>query len=314
MPTYVISFVCQKGGTAKTTSALNLAVEAVAHGLEVVVIDLDPQVSACDWKDIRGEAAPLVAATPVPHLSRTLKAAEDNGVDLVIIDTAGRTNDAASAAAKAADLVIIPLQPSLIDLKTIGATLDIIRLAGHKPTRALLTRVKAAGSRHEDTTAWLATQGVDVCPVMMGERVTYQDAYAQGLAVSEIEPNGKAAQEVLEVYKYISKILNLPTSRIVNNEEAGALASALRSSGATLPATANDPIAEERPITSVPAAQPSRRTTKAITVHFPEEVRRQLKALAGEEGRHVDDMVAEALNLLFAKYRKGEVAPRKANK
>jgi hypothetical protein len=49
--------------------------------------------------------------------------------DLVIIDTAGRTNDAASAAAKAAD-PILPLQPSLIDLKTLGATLDIIRLAG----------------------------------------------------------------------------------------------------------------------------------------------------------------------------------------
>jgi len=57
--------------------------------------------------------------------------------------------------------------------------------------------------------------------------------------------------------------------------------------------------------------QLSRRQTKAITVHFPEEVRRQLKALAGEQGRHVDDMVAEALNLLFARYRKAEIAPRK---
>ena len=44
----VLSFVCQKGGTSKTTTAINLAVEALAYGLEVVVIDLDPQVSACD--------------------------------------------------------------------------------------------------------------------------------------------------------------------------------------------------------------------------------------------------------------------------
>ena len=106
----VISVICQKGGTAKTTAAINLAVEAVAGGLEVVVIDLDPQVSACDWKDIRGERAPLVAATPVPHLDRTLKAAADNGADLVIIDTAGRTSEAASAAARAADLILVPLQ------------------------------------------------------------------------------------------------------------------------------------------------------------------------------------------------------------
>ena len=116
----VVSLVCQKGGTSKTTTAINLAVEAVACGLEVVLIDLDPQVSACDWKDIRGEKPPLVAATPVPHLERTLKAAADNGADLAIIDTAGRTNDAAAAAARAADLILIPLQPSLIDLKTLG--------------------------------------------------------------------------------------------------------------------------------------------------------------------------------------------------
>jgi cellulose biosynthesis protein BcsQ len=63
------------------------------------------------------ERAPLVAATPVPHLDRTLKAAADNGADLVIIDTAGRTSEAASAAARAADLILVPLQPSLIDLK-----------------------------------------------------------------------------------------------------------------------------------------------------------------------------------------------------
>ena len=60
--------------------------------------------------------------------------------------------------------------------------------------------------------------------------------------------------------------------------------------------------------------QPSREHTAAITVHYPEPVRRQLKVLASEEGRHVDDMVAEALNLLFARYRKPEIAPRKATK
>src|SRR5918912_538861 len=104
----VVSFICQKGGTSKTTAALNLAVEELAYRLEVVVIDLDPQVSACDWKDIRGVKPPLVAATPVPQLERTLKALETEGADLVIVDTAGRTNDAASAAARMADLVVIP--------------------------------------------------------------------------------------------------------------------------------------------------------------------------------------------------------------
>lgn len=214
-----IALVCQKGGTAKTTTAINIAVEALAYGLETVVIDLDPQVSACDWKDIRGDAAPVVASTPVPHLERTLKAARDNGADLVIIDTAGRTNDAASAAAKAADLVIVPLQPSLIDLKTLGASLEIIRLAGDKPAMALLSRVKASGTRQDDTTDWLKAQGVHVCPVTLGERVIFQDAYAQGKGVAEVEPHGKAALEIRQVYLYISKLINLPTKRVKQDEE-----------------------------------------------------------------------------------------------
>jgi hypothetical protein len=98
-------------------------------------------------------------------------------------------------------------------------------------------------------------------------------------------------------------------------KKAGALASALRSSGSavTTSATAKADEAAQAP----PAdrdKQPSRLGTKAITVHFPEEVRRQLKAMAGEQGRDVADMVAEALNLLFVKYRKAELAPRKVGK
>lgn len=217
----VLSIVCQKGGSAKTTTAVNLAVEAMRHGLEVALIDLDPQVSACDWKDIRGEdKPPVVAATPVPHLDRALKAAKDAGADLVIIDTAGRANNTASAAARVADLVLIPLQPSLADLNTVDATLEIIRLAGGKPARALLARVRVTGGRHETTTAWLAEKGVEVCPVSLGERVVFQDAYAMGLGVSEVEPNGKAAEEIQNVYKYICSIIGLSTRERVANEKA----------------------------------------------------------------------------------------------
>lgn len=214
----ILSILCQKGGTAKTTAALNLAVAAVARGLEVAVIDLDPQVSACDWKDIRGDKPPVVASTPVPHLERALKAADDAGADLIIIDTAGRTNDAASAAARSADLILIALQPSLIDLKTLNATLDLIRLAGAKPTRALLTRVRSVGTRQDETAAWLRQQGVDVCPAALGERVTYQDAYAHGLGVTELEPGGKAAEETRRVYKYVSQLLELSPSRVGHEE------------------------------------------------------------------------------------------------
>ena len=56
----------------------------------------------------------------------------------------------------------------------------------------------------------------------------------------------------------------------------------------------------------------SRLGTAAITVHFPERVRRQLKAMAADEGRTMDDAIGEALNLLFARHGRPEIAPRKA--
>ena len=97
-------------------------------------------------------------------------------------------------------------------------------------------------------------------------------------------------------------------------KKAGALASALRSSGSAVAASTLPKEEIPRSVPSHLERQPSRTGTKAITVHFPEEVRRQLKAMAGEQGRDVADMVAEGLNLLFAKYRKAELAPRKTYK
>jgi len=70
-----IAFICQKGGTAKTTGAINLAVEALAYGLKVVLIDLDPQVSASNWFDLREDPEPAIVAPQVPHLGRVLEQA-----------------------------------------------------------------------------------------------------------------------------------------------------------------------------------------------------------------------------------------------
>ena len=97
-----------------------------------------------------------------------------------------------------------------------------------------------------------------------------------------------------------------------------ALKDALGRSGGKLAGATATPKPPEAPAAREKAEattrQPSREGTAAITVHYPAPVRRQLKVLASEEGRTMDDMVAEALNLLFARYRKGEIAPRKAAK
>lgn len=56
-------------------------------------------------------------------------------------------------------------------------------------------------------------------------------------------------------------------------------------------------------------AQPSRAATKPITVHYPKQVRDQLKILAVEQGTTLQALVGESFNMLFAKYGKPEIAP-----
>ncbi len=94
------------------------------------------------------------------------------------------------------------------------------------------------------------------------------------------------------------------------------IASALREvgTGRTAPVPVNDTSAQASKATEEAPrkVQPSRQQTKAITVHYPPPVRQQLKILAAEQGRTIDDMVAEALNDLFVKYRKPEIAPVRA--
>jgi chromosome partitioning protein len=208
-----IALVCQKGGTGKTTMAISLAVAAERAGLVSAVIDLDPQVSACEWSDMRSADSPIVVDAQPARLEGALTKARENGIDIAFIDTAGRTEQAAMAASRFADLILIPLQASVVDLKTVRATRDLIAAAGGRPHVAVLTRVKPHGTRHEETIDWLKDQGLEVCPAMLGDRVVFQDSYSQGLAPQEYEPGGKAAQEAENVYMYTSSYVGLQTSR-----------------------------------------------------------------------------------------------------
>ena len=96
-----LSFIAQKGGTGKTTLAVSLAVAAQAAGRTVLIIDLDPQASACKWGDRRPEDAPAVIDAQPARLSNALDKAAEAGVDLAIIDTPARIEQAAAEAARA---------------------------------------------------------------------------------------------------------------------------------------------------------------------------------------------------------------------
>lgn len=219
---HTIALIAQKGGTGKTTLALSLAVAAAQNGLQSVIIDLDPQATACNWSDRRSFDSPVVIDAQAARLPAALEKAAQAGVDFVVIDTPARSEQSALAAAKAADLVIIPCRPQAYDLETVPNTLEIVKLAGGKPALVVLNAIAPQGNRHEQARAYLDSLDAHVCPQMIGTRAAFGDAGALGLAALEYDPASKAAMESLQVYKYIYSLLHKDTQEVAHGREAKA--------------------------------------------------------------------------------------------
>jgi chromosome partitioning protein len=199
----IIAIESQKGGTGKTTTALNLAVAAERAGQAAVVIDLDPQASATGWKDTRPDDTPVVVSVAPARLAQALKAAEDGGADLVLIDTAPHAESAALAAAKAADLILIPCRPGILDLRAIGTTADVAKLAG-KPAFVVLNAMPPGATRLiADVQAAVAVHGLDMAPVAIQQRAAFGHALTAGQTAQEFEPSGKAAAEIAQLYRWL---------------------------------------------------------------------------------------------------------------
>ena len=109
---FTVVLISRKGGAGKTTLACGLAVSSEQAGLVTALVDLDPQGSASAWANLRTADTPTVISGHAAQLPALLTAACDAGAELAIIDTAPHSTDAALAAARAADLVLIPCRAS----------------------------------------------------------------------------------------------------------------------------------------------------------------------------------------------------------
>src|SRR5690606_26034540 len=90
-----VALVSQKGGSGKTTLSLNLAIAAKERGHSVVVIDLDPQQSATRWSRLRQNDSPVIVSGHGPNLATLIERAQSGGADVVIIDTAPKSEGVA---------------------------------------------------------------------------------------------------------------------------------------------------------------------------------------------------------------------------
>ncbi|MBS0235535.1 MAG: ParA family protein [Proteobacteria bacterium] len=190
-----IAIISQKGGSGKTTITLNLAIAAAKRGKQVAVIDLDPQQSASRWSRLRSAENPVIVGGHGPNLATLLERAKDGGADIAFIDTAPKSENAALTAARLSDLVIIPCQPSNLDLDAIADTINIANLA-KRPTLFVLNNCRASSALPDQAAEALAEYKAPVADVRLGNRVAFVKSLADGKGVVESEPHGAAAREV----------------------------------------------------------------------------------------------------------------------
>ena len=199
MAASIITIAQQKGGAGKTTLAAHLALAWAAH-CRVAVVDIDPQASLAAWFKLRqersGAARPAIEAAALGGwrvAGEVERQARSH--DIVNIDTAPHAETEARIAVRAASIVIVPVQPSPMDVWATGATLDLARQE-RVPALLVLNRVPARANRTRPMAAALAGLGAAIADTRIGNRIALAAALAEGKGIAEAAPGSTAALEI----------------------------------------------------------------------------------------------------------------------
>ncbi len=195
----IFTIAQQKGGAGKSTLAATLAV-AWAKRKSVAVLDIDPQGSLSAWYKVREAALgedktglTFEAVTGWRAARAVEKLAADH--DIVVIDSPPHADTDAKIAIRPADLVVIPTQPSPLD---VWATEPTLALAAKEKTTPLivLNRVLPRANLTARMITRLGDYEVRVAKSTLGNRVAHPDAMAHGLTATETKPASTAAKEI----------------------------------------------------------------------------------------------------------------------
>jgi chromosome partitioning protein len=196
----VITIAQQKGGAGKTTLAAHLAIAWAGQGGSVALIDIDPQGSLAAWHALRAErfdgksGIDFAAITGWRTAAEVERRARDH--DIVVIDSPPHAETEAKLAIRAARLVVMPVQPSPMDVWATKPTLD---LAKQEKVRVLLVlnRVPPRANLTEAMLAKLAALDAHVADARIGNRVALATSLAEGLGITEAAPSSRAAEEIV---------------------------------------------------------------------------------------------------------------------
>jgi chromosome partitioning protein len=216
-----IVLATQKGGSGKSTLAVGLALAAKEAGHSVRLIETDQQGTLSNWQRRRGSSEPLVEAVHnAREIESRLQSLARDGVTLAIIDTAGGITAATTEAVRYCDFCMIPARPSIVDIEASAATIELVR-AWRKPFAFILNQTPIRSHRINcaaDAIGEAAARDLDdvLARPFIVMRNDHQDALAAGLAVSELSPFGKSADEIRDLWRWVDARIN---GRVAASEE-----------------------------------------------------------------------------------------------
>jgi len=206
---FIIATLNQKGGCGKTTIAINLAHSFQNSGYKVLLADGDPQGSARDWNEANnGEVLPVIGLDR-PSMQKDIEAVK-NGYDIIIIDGAPQIAQLSAVAIKAADLVLIPVQPSPYDVWAVSDLIGLIKarqeITDNKPLAAfVISRVIKNTKISKEVIEALKNYDLPVLNSYTTQRVIYPTSASTGQTVYSVGSNDAALEidsirdEIIEI-------------------------------------------------------------------------------------------------------------------
>ena len=212
-----ISVLSRKGGTGKTTLAVNLAILAFLDGHKTMLADLDPQRSASEALRARTRAGPAFADSCAGKLFHAQTNARRDGVELLIVDTPAAPETDVAHAVNLSDLCLVVGRPSFLDLAPIVRSADTVRRLDRQGlivlNQAHTNRAEVAPIAFPEVVEALRFCGLPLAPVGLRSRSVFQQAIAQGRSVVELEPDGAAAHDISRLWTHLKTVWGLDDGR-----------------------------------------------------------------------------------------------------